>query len=165
MQLFANPKSVLSSQKEKGIREEGNLVLIMLFAILNFFAQLPGQYRVFSNGPQTAIDSDGNVIPIDFAQFAGWQAVYSIFGVILVMYGLAAIAHLIARYFNGKATWPEARRAMFLAANVSLPLIALTALATWFGIPNLALILAVLTLLYFLWYWGQGLNYLEYGDV
>ena len=165
MQLFLEPKTVLAEQKSKGIREEGNLVLIMLFAILNFFAQLPGQYRVFTAGPQTATDSEGNVVSIDFAQFAGWQAVYSIFGVILVMYGLAAIAHLIARYFDGQASWSEARRAMFMAANVSLPLVALTAIATWFGIPNLALIISVLTLIYFLWYWGQGLNYLEYGDV
>ena len=165
MQLFTNPKLILAEQRAKGIREEGNLVLIMLFAVMNFLAQLPGQYRIFAAGPQTATDSDGNIVSIDFAQFAGWHAVYSIFGVILVMYGLAALAHLVARYFKGAATWAEARRAMFLAANVSMPLVVLTAVATWFGIPNLALILSVITLIYFLWYWGQGLNFLEYGDV
>ena len=165
MRIFTDPTGTYSAQRKAGITEEGNLFLIIAFAFGNFLAQLPAQYRVFSAGPQTALDADGNTVPIDFAQFAGWQAVYAIFGVALVMYGLSAIAHLIARRFGGQATWREARRAMFLAALLSLPFVALTSLATWFGIPNLALILSFGTVIYFLWYWGKGLNYLEYADV
>jgi len=165
MRIFTDPSSTFAAQRKAGITEEGNLFLIVAFAFGNFLAQLPAQYRVFSAGPQTALDADGNTVAIDFAQFAGWQAVFAIFGVALVMYALSAIAHLIAKKFGGKASWKEARRAMFLAALLSLPMVVVTSLATWAGIPNLALILSFGTLIYFLWYWGKGLNLLEYSDV
>ena len=165
MTLFTQPKEVLREQRDAGITEPGNLALLLLFAVMNFFAQLPGQYRIFEGGPKMVENSEGVMVQLDFAQFAGWQAVYSICGVPLVMYGLAALAHYIVSKYGGKATWPEARRAMFLAACVSLPLIFAGAAATWFGIPNLALILSFATLIYFLWYWQQGLNALEFNHV
>ena len=165
MQIFTSPKTVLRDQREKGITEQGNLALLLLFTVLNFFAQLPGLSRVFAAGPQTSLNRDGVEVPIDFAEFVGWQAVFSIFGVALVMYGFAAIAHLVMRKYAGKATWVEARRTMFLAAVVSLPLIALSAAITWFGIPNLSVFISLGTLIYFLWYWQQGLNALEFDNV
>ena len=149
LDVFYDPQKAMRLQYDRGITDSANTALLLSFAIVNYFAQLPALYVTFQNGPQNGIS---------FADMAGWFAVWSIFGVALLMYGLSGIAHFFVKRGKNKISGAQARRAMFWAANMSLPLIVVNAVIMALQLSNLAAILGFMTFGYFLWYWQAAWN-------
>lgn len=82
----------------------------------------------------------------------------------LVFYGLAALSHLIARPLGGRATWTEARMALFWGLLAASPLWLLWGLVSGFIGPGIARDLTGLAaLLAFVIIWIAGLRAVERG--
>ncbi|MBJ3763014.1 YIP1 family protein [Maribius pontilimi] len=83
----------------------------------------------------------------------------------LVLYGIAGISHVIARLFGGKATYLEARMALFWALLAAVPFWLLWGLVAGFIGAGAALNLTgLVAFVAFLALWLAGLYAVEFGD-
>jgi hypothetical protein len=147
---YRHPARVAANQKARGVTEPQTLVYGLLFGFLSFVAQLPAlSVMAGSTGAPLA-----GLAAANFAAF--------VFFMPLMLYLLAALAHVIVLRFGGRASWSQARRALFWAALVSTPLILLTGLAGPF-LPKTMLTLAQLvTGAVFFWQWIACQHYFEF---
>ena len=137
---------------EDGIREEQTLFFAILFGLLSFLSLLPAlaKHAFLTNESLSALAS---------AQF-----ISSVFMMPLLMYGIAAVSHLILKYFGGQGDYIGARRALFWAALVTTPAILLTSIAEAY-FSEISTILSVITTMIFVWQWVSNLKELEFNNV
>jgi len=95
---------------------------------------------------------------------AAAQFISSVFMMPLLMYGIAAVSHLILKYFGGQGDYIGARRALFWAALVTTPAILLTSIAEAY-FSEISTILSVITTMIFVWQWVSNLKELEFNNV
>ena len=125
---------------EDGIREEQTLFFAILFGLLSFLSLLPAlaKHAFLTNESLSAL--------------AAAQFISSVFMMPLLMYGIAAVSHLILKYFGGQGDYIGARRALFWAALVTTPAILLTSIAEAY-FSEISTILSVITTMIFVWQW------------
>jgi hypothetical protein len=101
-------------------------------------------------------------VPLDMrlgGALLGW-----VFIAPLTLYVLAAVVHGVARLFGGRASWYEARLALFWAFLASSPLWLLNGLVAGFVGPGPGqTLVGAAALLVFLFLWGAGLWEVETG--
>jgi len=137
---------------EDGIREEQTLFFAILFGLLSFLSLLPAlaKHAFLTNESLSAL--------------AAAQFISSVFMMPLLMYGIAAVSHLILKYFGGQGDYIGARRALFWAALVTTPAILLTSIAEAY-FSEISTILSVITTMIFVWQWASNLKELEFNNV
>ncbi|MDB2559932.1 YIP1 family protein [Amylibacter sp.] len=137
---------------EDGIREEQTLFFAILFGLLSFLSLLPAlaKHAFLTNESLSAL--------------AAAQFISSVFMMPLLMYGIAAVSHLILKYFGGQGDYIGARRALFWAALVTTPAILLTSIAEAY-FSEISTILSVITTMIFVWQWVSNLKELEFNNV
>ena len=137
---------------EDGIREEQTLFFAILFGLLSFLSLLPAlaKHAFLTNESLSAL--------------AAAQFMSSVFMMPLLMYGIAAVSHLILKYFGGQGDYIGARRALFWAALVTTPAILLTSIAEAY-FSEISTILSVITTMIFVWQWVSNLKELEFNNV
>lgn len=135
-----------------GDQHEGRLVGIVMGAcLLIYIAQWPrlmraDQFELY--GPDGASDFQMNAGIAFFSIMIVWP---------LVLYGLAAITHLLAKPLQTTGTHYGARLALFWALLASTPLLLLHGLTMGFIGPGPAASLVGLAwLIVFLWVWTQS---------
>ena len=107
---WRSPRRVIRRQLEAGRREDRALVYLMLACGLIFVAQWPRLSR------QAFFDDTVPLNALLGGALLGW-----LFLAPLAAYGLAALAHLLARLAGGRGTWFSARMALFWALLASSP--------------------------------------------
>ena len=137
---------------EDGIREEQTLFFAILFGLLSFLSLLPAlaKHAFLTNESLSAL--------------AAAQFISSVFMMPLLMYGIAAVSHLILKYFGGQGDYIGARRALFWAALVTTPAILLTSIAEAY-FSEISTILSFITTMIFVWQWVSNLKELEFNNV
>jgi len=137
---------------EDGIREEQTLFFAILFGLLSFLSLLPAlaKHAFLTNESLSAL--------------AAAQFISSVFMMPLLMYGIAAVSHLILKYFGGQGDYIGARRALFWAALVTTPAILLTSITEAY-FSEISTILSVITTMIFVWQWVSNLKELEFNNV
>jgi len=137
---------------EDGIREEQTLFFAILFGLLSFLSLLPAlaKHAFLTNESLSAL--------------AAAQFISSVFMMPLLMYGIAAVSHLILKYFGGQGDYIGARRALFWAALVTTPAILLTSIAEAY-FSEISTILSVITTMISVWQWVSNLKELEFNNV
>lgn len=84
----------------------------------------------------------------------------------LLLYGIAAISHLVARrVFSGQGSYQKARLALFLALFLSIPLMILNAVAVYFlesqGLGQLSLWVGLVVFGVWVWIWTSFVSIAE----
>jgi Na+(H+)/acetate symporter ActP len=149
---YKAPKREMRRHIDNVIAEEQTLFFAMLFGGLSFLAQLPD------------IAKRAHITEQSLSAMAGAQFIASVFMMPLLMYGIAAISHLIMARFGGQGDHIGARRALFWAGVVTAPVLLLSAVVNTF-VPDLRMIGAVITSVVFFWQWLSNLKELEFGNV
>jgi hypothetical protein len=149
---YKAPKVEMRRHISDGIREEQTLFFAMLFGGLSFLSLLPDIAK-------RAFLADESLPAMAAAQF-----IASVFMMPLLMYGIAAISHVVLGRFGGQGDHIGARRALFWAAIATAPVMLFSAILTTY-MPDLRLILAVVIALVFFWQWISNLRELEFGNV
>jgi Na+(H+)/acetate symporter ActP len=149
---YRAPRREMRRHIDNVIGEEQTLFFAMLFGGMSFIAQLPDMAK-------RAHLTDHNL-----SDLAAAQLIASVFMMPLLMYGIAAISHVIVARFGGQGDHIGARRALFWAAVVTVPVLLLSALVNTFA-PDFRIIGAVITSAVFFWQWFSNLRELEFGNV
>ncbi len=127
------------AERDATPREAQLLFYAMLACLLFFIARLPA---VMADLPP-AIAGD----PDTRAAYLGAQVVASVLFGPLMLYGVAGLAHLGARAVGGRASWADARLALFWALLLGAPLMlvagAAASVARMAGAPGLAAAAAI----------------------
>ena len=137
---------------DNGVREAQTLFFAVLFGGLSFLSLLPD------------IAKRAHLTDDSLSGLAAAQLIASVFMMPLLMYGIAALSHVILARFGGQGEHIEARRALFWAAVVTAPVMLISALLTTY-VPDLRLITAIITTVVFIWQWFSNLKELEFGNV
>jgi len=147
------PRVEMRRHIDNGIAEEQTLFFAFLFGGMNFVSLLPEMAK------------RAHILDTPLFGLAAQQLIASVFMMPLLMYGIAAISHfVIERFFGGQGDHIGARRALFWAGCVTLPILLLSAVVTIF-FPPAKTILALATTGIFLWQWISNLRELEFGNV
>ena len=147
VRTYRAPRQVLRSRVGDRPREDRALAVLMGACFLVFVASWPYQARLAHEDPSVPLQARLG------ASLMAW-----LFIVPLGAYVLAAITHAAARIIGGRASWFEARMALFWALLAASPLWLLNGLVAGFigpG-PGLTLVGAV-AMGAFLVFWGAGL--------
>jgi len=134
-------------------REEKVLMYVFLACFLFFVARVPALLNlaaITTDADKTAV----NIIATNFAS--------SMFYGPLMMYGIAAMSHLVAKLFQGGGTFLQARLALFWSALVVSPLVLLAVMLRVFVAgPEFVIITNVVTGIVFIYCWGICLSIAE----
>lgn len=149
---YLRPSEAMRNQIEFGIKEEQTLFFAILFGLLSFLSLLPDLAK-------HAFLKDESLSALAAAQF-----ISSVFMMPLLMYGIAALSHIILKYFGGQGDYVGARRALFWAALVTSPAILLTSIISTY-VSDIRLILSIITTAIFFWQWISNLRELEFNNV
>ncbi len=133
---YAGPRTVMRRLLAQGQREDRALVYLMLGCALIFVAQWPRLAREAHLNDAVPLDA------LLGGALMGW-----LFLAPLALYGLAALAHLVARLLGGCGGWYGARLALFWSLLASSPLWLLNGLVAGFIGPGSALTLTGLVAL------------------
>ncbi len=108
---WRRPRQVMRRLLAMGQREDRALMYLMLACGLIFVAQWPRISR------EATLDAGG--APLDARLSITFFAMLMVWPILL--YGLGALSHLMARVFGGKGTWYTARLALFWSLLASCP--------------------------------------------
>ena len=148
---YRRPGEILRRRMGSRERAEGRaLVTVMLACFLIFVAQWP---RLSRQSYETGQDLESLV----GGAILGW-----IFIAPLALYGLAGAVHFVVKRLGGRASYTEARMALFWGLLAASPLWLLWGLVAGFIGPGPALDLTgIVALLAFIGIWGAGLYAVE----
>lgn len=154
--IFAAYGGLRAAQAEQERRTDEPRILFYAFltGFLLFLIGLPAVRHQIG-----MIDAPNPMAIVLSARFFG-----SLFVLPLLLYGLAALAHVVALVFGGRATFQSARLSLFWALLVSMPtFILMSLLAAIFGsfIKDTMVFLGLFDLLAFARIWGEGLAQAE----
>ncbi|WP_146591606.1 YIP1 family protein [Puniceibacterium confluentis] len=139
---YRGPGAVMRRLLASGPREDRALAILMAACGLIFVAQWPALSR------QAHLEGRELNELLAGALF-GW-----IFLAPLLLYGLAALSHLVARAFGGRGSWYGARLALFWSLLAATPLVLLNGLVAGLVGQGAALTLVgILWCAVFLWFW------------
>lgn len=146
------PAAVVRRLLEMGPNEGRALAILMAGCIVVFVSQWPPLAR------QAHLDGV-ELQPLLAGTLMAW-----LFVAPLLLYGLAALSHILARPLGGRGGWHGARLALFWALLASSPLILLHGLVAGFvgDGPGLRIV-GLLWFLTFTWFWIAGLREAEKG--
>lgn len=149
---YRGPRPVMRRLLEAG-RQEGRILgMLMTFCLLGYFAQWP---RLGLQARQSGEDLQMLLA----GALLGW-----IFVLPLVMYGIAALSHMIARLLGGQGSWYSARLALFWSAVASVHMLLLHGLISGYFPPGgLPAVTGTLWLAVFFWFWLSNLAEAEKG--
>lgn len=118
VRTWRRPRTVIRDLLGQGRREDRAIVFLMISCFLIFVAQWPRLRRVSEGYEPSPWPEDMN--------FEGMMT-YTFFAAVivlpLVMYGVAALSHLVAKLFGGKGSFYTARLALFWTLLAMSPLI------------------------------------------
>jgi len=121
---WRHPRKVMRELLETGRREDRALAFLMAGCVITFIAQWPRLSReAFLTGE-------------DFTQLMSYDLFAWIFVWPLALYGIAAVAHLIAKVFRGKGSFYSARLSLFWTLLATTPVMLLYGLLTGFNGVN-----------------------------
>ncbi len=127
VRTWRGPRAVMRGLLAQGKREDRALAYLIVFCLLVFVAQWPRLARTaagFEVAPGTEVRDLGQMMTYElFAWITIWP---------LLLYGVAAISHLIARLVGGKGSFYSARLALFWSLLASVPLLLLYGLMAGF---------------------------------
>lgn len=125
------PRAVIRDLLDQGRREDRAVVFVMIACFLIFIAQWPRLSRI-SNGYEPS------PWPPEI-NFEGMMT-YSFYGLVimlpLALYGVAALARLVAKLMGGQGTWYGARLSLFWSLLATTPLLLLHGLVRGFIGPG-----------------------------
>ncbi len=151
---YRRPGHVLRRRMGAPDRAEGRaLVTCMLACGLIFVAQWPRLSREsYLTGQDLNMLLGGALL--------GW-----IFIAPLILYAVAGLSHAVVRRLGGRASYTEARMALFWALLAATPLWLLWGLLAGFSGPGPALdAVGIAALLAFVLIWAMGLRHVERGE-
>ncbi|WP_309665139.1 YIP1 family protein [Tabrizicola sp.] len=140
---WARPRLTLRRKLADGVRDDRALAVLMGACALIFVAQLPALSRAAHFNPEVPLDAR-----------MGGALMATIFLLPPILYGVAAISHLVARLFGGKGSFFTARLALFWALLCVTPLMLLHGLVAGLIGSGIALtVVGVVVLAAFLTLW------------
>ncbi len=149
---YRGPGRVVRRLLDMGPREDRALAYLMAGCLMVFVAQLPRLAR------------EAHFSGEDLDMLMGASLMAWIFIAPLLLYGLAALSHLVAKLFRGQGSHYGARLALFWALLASSPLVLLNGLVAGFIGPGIQLqVVGMLWFGVFSWFWIGGLIAAERG--
>lgn len=107
---WRHPRLVMRELLAMGRREDRALAFLMAGCVITFVAQWPRlQREAFTTGE-------------DFTQLMSYDLLAWVFMWPLAFYGIAALAHLIAKLFRGKGSFYSARLSLFWTLLSTTPI-------------------------------------------
>ena len=147
---YRGPRKVIARLLAMGEREDRVLMFAMAGCVIMFIAQLPRLAR-------QAHLSGEDLNMLMGASLLAWVIVAP-----LMLYGLAAVSHMVARIFGGKGQWYGARLALFWSWLAASPLLLLHGLVAGFVGPGPGLqLVGLIWLVVFVWFWIASLAQAE----
>lgn len=147
---YRGPGRVMARLLALGQREDRALIYVMAFCVLAFVAQLP------------ALSRQAHLTGEELQPLMGGALLGSVILLPLLLYGVAALSHLVARAFGGQGDWYGARLALFWSLLASTPLVLLYGLVKGFIGPGSVLNgVGFLWFAVFLWFWISSLRCAE----
>jgi len=144
---YVRPREVFRRRFGAGPREDRAIAVLMAACALIFVAQWPRLAR------EAHFDDTVTLQALMGATLFAW-----VFVAPLVLYGLAALSHVVARALGGQGTWFRARLALFWALLAASPLWLFHGLVAGFVGPGASLsLVGLLALGAFVVFWGVGL--------
>lgn len=149
---YRRPTAVIARRLGQGVREDQNLIYLMVACLFFFVAQTPRLAReAFIDGTELNM--------LLGAALMAW-----LFIAPLLFYALAGLSQLVLKLLRGHPTGHGTRFALFWALLASSPLVLLHGLTAGFVGPGLELqIVGLIWLCVFLWFWISGLR-VAYGQ-
>ena len=143
---WARPRTVMAEHLARGAHEDRAFIFLFIACVLVFVAQLPRLSR-------EAFLTGGDLMVLMGGTLMAW-----VFVAPLLLYGVAAVSHLIARLVGGRGTWFGARLALFWSLLAASPAMLLHGLTAGFIGPSAALTLVgLITVGGFGWIWLNSL--------
>ncbi|WP_136635695.1 YIP1 family protein [Pseudooceanicola onchidii] len=151
---YRGPVPVLQRRIEGGAREDRALAVLMAGCGLLFVAQWPRLARQsFETGAELEMLMGGSLMAL-------------VFILPLILYGLGALSHAVARVVGGQGGFYSARMALFWALLATAPAFLLNGLTEGFlGAGPQTALTGLLALGVFLWFWVSGLWAVEKGRI
>ncbi|MEM9010715.1 MAG: YIP1 family protein [Pseudomonadota bacterium] len=144
LRTWRAPRAVLADQFARGLGEERLLAYLLGACLLFFIATLPGAAE------DAALQGLDSATPVVGARLFGFFFVAP-----LLLYGVAALVHLVARALGAKGSYFRARAAFFWSLFALAPLtLVLGALSTLLA-PVVGEVIGYLLLAAFLLLWSQ----------
>ena len=151
VETYLRPRRVMARLLAGGAQEGRALAVLLLACALIVVAQLPRLSREAALAPENGL-----------TERASGELLVWMFFVPLGFYGLAALAHLLARLWGGRGTWAGARIASFWPLLATAPLWLFRGLLSGLSGPGPALdLVTLLALAIWLLLWGICLHEAE----
>lgn len=128
---WRRPRQVMRDLLAHGKREDRAIAYVLVACFLMFVAQWPRLVRV-SEGMEIMPGQE----EAELTQLISYAFYSTVIILPLVLYGLAALSHLIAKAFGGQGSWYSARLALFWALLAATPLALLHGLVRGFIGPG-----------------------------
>ena len=159
LRTWRGPRAVMRDILAQGRREDRAIVFLMISCFLIFVAQWPRLRRV-SEGYEPSFYPDD----LNFEGMMTYAFFSSVIVLPLLMYGLAALSHLIAKAIGGKGSWYGARLSLFWTLLATSPLVLLYGLVRGLIGPGpQATLVGAVGAIVFLTIWLQSLREAESG--
>lgn len=153
LRSWRRPGAVLRGMLAAGQREDRAIMLLMAGCAVIFVAQWPEAARLAELDPEVPLNARLG------AALLGWLFVWPI-----LLYGLAALSHLLLRPFGGRGSWYSARLALFWTVLATSPLFLLQGLVKGFiGEGPASTAAQTLVAIGFLAHWALCLREAEFG--
>lgn len=151
---YQAPRRVLRRRAAPPASEPRALAVLMAGCAMMFVAQWPVASRAAFEDPSVPLDARlGGAL-------LGWLILAP-----LAFYAIGALTHVVGRALGGRASWYEARLALFWALLAASPLWLLNGLTLGFVGPGpAATATGSIAGLAFLLFWGAGLLDMEQGN-
>ena len=144
---YRGPGRVMRRLLQAGAREDRALAVLMGFCVVAFIAQMPRLAR------------EAHLQDQDLAMLMGGALMGSVFILPLVLYGIAALSHLVRRVLGRGGSAYAARLALFWSLLASTPLLLLYGLVAGLIGPGPALqAVGLVWVAVFLWFWIASLR-------
>ena len=157
VRTWRSPRAVVRDLLSQGVREDRAIAFLIISCFLVFVAQWPRLSRLAAGFDLPAGAEVPELDRLMAYEFMAWLMFWP-----LILYGLAALSHIIARIFGGKGSWYGARLALFWALLSTVPLLLLHGLMAGFAGPGVQTdLVGALWLLAFGYVWIQGLREAE----
>ncbi len=157
VRTWRRPRAVIRDLLDQGRREDRVIMYLMVSCLLIFVAQWPRLRRV-SEGFETSPWPP----EVNFEGMMTYTFFSAVIVLPLVMYGVAALSHLIAKLFGGKGSGFGARLALFWTLLATSPLVLLYGLVRGLiGPGTQAGLVGAIGAVVFLFIWVQSLREAE----
>ena len=150
---WRGPAKVMQDLVAQGKREDRAIAYLMIACLIIFISRLPAiQYDVVQSGG-------------DFQRDASYAFLSLIMFMPLILYGVAAVLHLVCKVFGGKGSFYTARLALFWSLLASTPALLLYGLTRGLIGPGIeADITGAIWVIGFLWFLIQTMRVAERAD-